>query len=30
MKAPEWLKAGDRIDATIAELGTLTTFIVAG
>lgn len=30
MKAPEWLKPGDRIDATIAELGTLTTFIVAG
>jgi len=30
MKAPEWLKPGDRIDATIEELGTLTTFIVAG
>lgn len=30
MKAPEWLQPGDRIDATIAELGTLTTFIVAG
>ena len=30
MKSPEWLKAGDRIDATIAELGTLTTHIVAG
>lgn len=30
MKNPEWLKAGDRVDATIAELGTLTTFIVAG
>ena len=30
MKTPEYLKAGDRIDATIAELGTLTTFIVAG
>ncbi len=30
MKAPEWLKPGDRIDATIAELGTLTTFIVEG
>jgi acylpyruvate hydrolase len=28
MKSPEWLKPGDRIDATIAELGTLTTFIV--
>jgi len=28
MKAPEWLKPGDRIDATIEELGTLTTFIV--
>lgn len=30
MKNPAWLKAGDRVDATIAELGTLTTFIVAG
>ncbi len=30
MKTPEWLKPGDRVDATIAELGTLTTFIVAG
>lgn len=30
MKAPKWLQPGDRIDATIAELGTLTTFIVAG
>lgn len=30
MKSPEWLKAGDRVDATIAELGTLTTFIVDG
>jgi acylpyruvate hydrolase len=30
MKAPVWLRPGDRIDATIAELGTLTTFIVAG
>jgi 2-keto-4-pentenoate hydratase/2-oxohepta-3-ene-1,7-dioic acid hydratase in catechol pathway len=30
MKSPKWLKPGDRIDATIAELGTLTTFIVAG
>jgi 2-keto-4-pentenoate hydratase/2-oxohepta-3-ene-1,7-dioic acid hydratase in catechol pathway len=29
MKAPEWLKPGDRIDATIEELGTLTTYIVA-
>jgi 2-keto-4-pentenoate hydratase/2-oxohepta-3-ene-1,7-dioic acid hydratase in catechol pathway len=29
MKAPVWLKAGDRIDATVAELGTLTTHIVA-
>lgn len=28
MKSPEWLKPGDRVDATIAELGTLTTFIV--
>jgi 2-keto-4-pentenoate hydratase/2-oxohepta-3-ene-1,7-dioic acid hydratase in catechol pathway len=28
MKAPEWLKPGDRIDATIEGLGTLTTFIV--
>ncbi len=30
MKNPEWLKPGDRVDATVAELGTLTTFIVAG
>lgn len=30
MKAPEWLRPGDRIDATVAELGTLTTHIVAG
>lgn len=28
MADPVWLKAGDRIDATIAELGTLTTHIV--
>lgn len=30
MKNPEWLKPGDQVDASIAELGTLTTFIVAG
>jgi acylpyruvate hydrolase len=30
MKAPEWLQPGDRIDATVEELGTLTTFIVSG
>ncbi len=30
MKAPVWLKAGDRVDATVAELGTLTVHIVAG
>ena len=29
MKAPVWLKAGDRVDATVAELGTLTVHIVA-
>lgn len=28
MKEPVWLKPGDIIDATIAELGTLTTYIV--
>ncbi|RME35755.1 MAG: fumarylacetoacetate hydrolase family protein [Gammaproteobacteria bacterium] len=28
MENPVWLKPGDRIDATIAELGTLTTYIV--
>ncbi len=30
MKAPVWLKAGDRVDATVAELGTLNVQIVAG
>lgn len=30
MKSPVWLKPGDRVDATVAELGTLTTHIVAG
>ena len=30
MKDPQWLKPGDRVDATVAELGTLTTHIVAG
>ena len=30
MKSPVWLKAGDRVDATVAELGTLTVHIVAG
>ncbi|MFQ5982837.1 MAG: fumarylacetoacetate hydrolase family protein [Woeseiaceae bacterium] len=29
MKSPVWLKPGDRVDATVAELGTLTTHIVA-
>jgi len=28
MKDPVWLKAGDRIDATVDEIGTLTTHIV--
>jgi 2-keto-4-pentenoate hydratase/2-oxohepta-3-ene-1,7-dioic acid hydratase in catechol pathway len=28
MAAPKWLKAGDRIDASIEQLGTLTTLIV--
>ena len=30
MKEPAWLKPGDQIDASIAELGTLTTHIIAG
>jgi 2-keto-4-pentenoate hydratase/2-oxohepta-3-ene-1,7-dioic acid hydratase in catechol pathway len=30
MKNPSWLKPGDRIDATVAEIGTLTTHIIAG
>ncbi len=30
MKTPVWLKAGDRVDANVAELGTLTVHIVAG
>jgi len=30
MKAPVWLKPGDQVDATVAELGTLTVHIVAG
>jgi 2-keto-4-pentenoate hydratase/2-oxohepta-3-ene-1,7-dioic acid hydratase in catechol pathway len=30
MAVPDWLKDGDTIDATVAELGTLTTHIVAG
>lgn len=29
MKEPAWMKPGDRIDATIEGLGTLTTFIGA-
>jgi acylpyruvate hydrolase len=29
MPEPKWLKAGDVIEATIAELGTLTTHVVA-
>ncbi len=28
MENPVWLKPGDRIDATVAELGTLTTHII--
>ena len=28
MKNPVWLKPGDVIEATVAELGTLTTNIV--
>jgi len=28
MAEPKWLKPGDRVDAEVAELGTLTTFIV--
>jgi hypothetical protein len=24
---PVWLRAGDRIDARVSQLGTLTTFI---
>ena len=30
MAVPDWLEPGDRVDATVAELGTLTTHIVAG
>ena len=30
MAVPNWLKPGDEIAATVAELGTLTTHIVAG
>jgi len=30
MPVPKWLQPGDRVDATVAELGTLTTHIVAG
>ena len=30
MKTPVWLKPGDRVDAAVAELGTLTVHIVAG
>lgn len=30
MKDPVWLKDGDRVDAAVAELGTLTVHIVAG
>ena len=29
MAVPDWLKPGDTVDATVAELGTLTTHIVA-
>jgi 2-keto-4-pentenoate hydratase/2-oxohepta-3-ene-1,7-dioic acid hydratase in catechol pathway len=28
MDVPRWLAPGDRVDATVSELGTLTTFIV--
>lgn len=30
MAVPDWLTPGDTVDATVAELGTLTTHIVAG
>ncbi|MGI9342266.1 MAG: fumarylacetoacetate hydrolase family protein, partial [Gammaproteobacteria bacterium] len=30
MAVPDWLEPGDKVDATVAELGTLTTHIVAG
>jgi len=30
MKEPAWLKPGDQVDASVAELGTLTTHIIAG
>ncbi len=30
MAVPDWLVPGDRVDATVGELGTLTTHIVAG
>jgi len=30
MAVPDWLEPGDQVDATVAELGTLTTHIVAG
>ena len=30
MAVPNWLKPGDVVAATVAELGTLTTHIVAG
>ncbi|MFQ5635726.1 MAG: fumarylacetoacetate hydrolase family protein [Gammaproteobacteria bacterium] len=30
MAVPDWLEPGDRVDATVAELGTLTTHIVPG
>lgn len=29
MAVPDWLEPGDQVDATVAELGTLTTHIVA-
>ena len=30
MAVPDWLEPGDLVEATVAELGTLTTHIVAG
>jgi acylpyruvate hydrolase len=30
MAVPDWLEPGDKVEAKVAELGTLTTYIVAG
>jgi 2-keto-4-pentenoate hydratase/2-oxohepta-3-ene-1,7-dioic acid hydratase in catechol pathway len=30
MAVPNWLEPGDLVEATIEQLGTLTTHIVAG